>query len=106
MVNLVGKHRMPLLTLTGFIIEQIFDVAYNLNPPCTGSKDDEHRDFRYVNRLQALQLTHAIVPPTPTTAAAAIVGADIGRTIIFGGIACSFGSLACWAWVYILLAQG
>ncbi len=51
----------------------------------------------------ALQLTHAIVPPTPgPLAAAAIVGADIGRTIIFGGIACLFGSLACWAWgVYV-----
>jgi len=47
----------------------------------------------------ALQLTHAIVPPTPgPLAAAALVGADIGKTIIFGSIACLFGSLACWAW--------
>jgi GntP family gluconate:H+ symporter len=47
----------------------------------------------------ALQLTHAIVPPTPgPLAAAAIVGADIGKTIIFGGIACFFGSIAGWAW--------
>ena len=43
------------------------------------------------------------MPPTPgPLAAAAIVGADIGKTIIFGGIACLFGSLACWAWgVYV-----
>lgn len=47
----------------------------------------------------AIQLTHAIVPPTPgPLAAAALVGADIGKTIIFGGIACMMGSLSCWIW--------
>jgi GntP family gluconate:H+ symporter len=46
-----------------------------------------------------LQLTHAIVPPTPgPLAAAAIVGADIGATIVFGAIACLAGSLAAWIW--------
>ena len=51
----------------------------------------------------ALQLTHAIVPPTPgPLAAAALLGADIGKTIIFGSIACLFGSMSCWAWgVYV-----
>jgi GntP family gluconate:H+ symporter len=47
----------------------------------------------------ALQLTHAIVPPTPgPLAAAALLGADIGKTIIFGSIACLFGSISCWLW--------
>ena len=47
----------------------------------------------------ALQLTHAIVPPTPgPLAAAALLGADIGKTIIFGSLACLMGSLAAWMW--------
>ncbi len=47
----------------------------------------------------ALQLTHAIVPPTPgPLAAAALLGADVGKTIIFGGLACLIGSLAGWVW--------
>jgi gluconate:H+ symporter, GntP family len=52
-----------------------------------------------IGLVGALQLTHAIVPPTPgPLAAAALAGADIGKTIIFGGIACLFGSLASWIW--------
>ncbi len=105
MVNLVGSARMPLaLTLTGFIIGiAIFsDVAYVILNPLV------HFAARTMNvgiaamstgLVGALQLTHAIVPPTPgPLAAAALVGADIGKTIIYGGIACLFGSLACWAW--------
>ena len=38
-------------------------------------------------------------PPTPgPLAAAALVGADLGKTIVFGGFACLVGSLACWLW--------
>jgi GntP family gluconate:H+ symporter len=52
-----------------------------------------------IGLVGSLQLTHAIVPPTPgPLAAAALVGADIGKTIIFGGIACLVGSLAGWIW--------
>ena len=105
MVNLVGTHRMPLaLTLTGFIIGvAIFsDVAYViLNPLVHSASKTMNVGIAVMSTglVGALQLTHAIVPPTPgPLAAAAIVGADIGRTIIFGGIACLFGSLACWAW--------
>mgnify|MGYP003385574126 CR=1 FL=1 len=109
MVNLVGTHRMPLaLTLTGFIIGvAIFsDVAYViLNPLVHSASKTMNVGIAVMSTglVGALQLTHAIVPPTPgPLAAAAIVGADIGRTIIFGGIACLFGSLACWAWgVYV-----
>ena len=109
MVNLVGSKRMPLaLTLTGFIIGvAIFsDVAYViLNPLVHSAAKTMGVGIAVMSTglVGALQLTHAIVPPTPgPLAAAAIVGADIGQTIIFGGIACLFGSLACWAWgVYL-----
>lgn len=105
MVNLVGSNRMPLaLTLTGFIIGiAIFsDVAYViLNPLVHSAAKTMGVGIAVMSTglVGALQLTHAIVPPTPgPLAAAALVGADIGKTIIFGGIACLFGSLACWAW--------
>jgi GntP family gluconate:H+ symporter len=105
MVNLVGSKRMPLaLTLTGFIVGiAIFsDVAYViLNPLVHSAAKTMSMGIAAMSTglVGALQLTHAIVPPTPgPLAAAALVGADIGKTIIFGGIACLFGSLASWAW--------
>ncbi len=105
MVNLVGSNRMPLaLTLTGFIIGvAIFsDVAYViLNPLVHSAAKTMGVGIAVMSTglVGALQLTHAIVPPTPgPLAAAALVGADIGKTIIYGSIACLFGSLACWAW--------
>lgn len=109
MVNLVGSKRMPLaLTLTGFVIGvAIFsDVAYViLNPLVHSAARTMQVGIAVMSTglVGALQLTHAIVPPTPgPLAAAAIVGADIGATIIFGGIACLAGSLASWAWgVYV-----
>lgn len=105
MVRLVGSSRMPLaLTLTGFVIGiAIFsDVAYViLNPLVHSSARTMGVGIAVMSTglVGALQLTHAIVPPTPgPLAAAALVGADIGKTIVFGGIACLFGSLACWLW--------
>ena len=109
MVNLVGSKRMPLaLTLTGFIIGiAIFsDVAYViLNPLVHSAAKTMGVGIAVMSTglVGALQLTHAIVPPTPgPLAAAALLGADIGKTIIFGGVACFFGSLACWLWgIYV-----
>ena len=105
MVNLVGNQRMPLaLTLTGFIIGvAIFsDVAYViLNPLVHSAAKTMGVGIAVMSMglVGALQLTHAIVPPTPgPLAAAALVGADIGKTIIFGSVACLTGSLACWLW--------
>jgi len=109
MVDLVGTKRMPLaLTLTGFVIGvAIFsDVAFVILNPLVHSAArtmEVSIAVMATGLVGALQLTHAIVPPTPgPLAAAAIVGADIGTTILFGGIACLAGSLASWAWgVYV-----
>ena len=105
MVAAVGSRRMPLaLTLTGFILGiAIFsDVAYViLNPLVHSAAKAMSVPIAVMSTglVGALQLTHAIVPPTPgPLAAAALVGADIGKTIIFGGIACLVGSLASWIW--------
>jgi GntP family gluconate:H+ symporter len=104
-INTVGTKHIPLaLTITGFILGiAIFsDVAYIiLNPLVHASALATRTGIVTMSTglVGSLQLTHAIVPPTPgPLAAAAIVGADIGKTIIFGGLICIFGSLACWAW--------
>ncbi len=105
MVRVVGPARMPLaLTLTGFILGiAIFsDVAYVILNPLVHSAAKLMGvtiSVMSIGLVGSLQLTHAIVPPTPgPLAAAAIAGADIGKTIIFGGIACLFGSIAGWIW--------
>jgi len=105
MVNAVGSKRMPLaLTLTGFVLGvAIFsDVAYVILNPLVHSAAKVMGvtvGVMSIGLVGSLQLTHAIVPPTPgPLAAAALVGADIGRTIIFGGIACLAGSIAGWIW--------
>ncbi len=105
MVSAVGSKRMPLaLTLTGFVLGiAIFsDVAYVILYPLVHSAARMMGvtiSVMSIGLVGSLQLTHAIVPPTPgPLAAAAIVGADIGTTIIFGGIACLAGSLGSWVW--------
>ena len=105
MVRLVGAHRMPFaLTLTGFVLGvAIFsDVAYVILNPLVHSAAHAMGvsiGTMSIGLVGALQLTHAIVPPTPgPLAAAALVGADIGKTIIFGAIACLVGSVAGWVW--------
>ena len=105
MVRLVGPTRMPLaLTLAGFILGiAIFsDVAYVILNPLVHSAARTMGvgiSAMSTGLVGALQLTHAIVPPTPgPLAAAALLGADVGKTIIFGGLACLIGSLAGWVW--------
>ena len=105
MVSAVGSKRMPLaLTLTGFVLGiAIFsDVAYVILNPLVHSAArmmNVSISVMSIGLVGSLQLTHAIVPPTPgPLAAAALVGADIGKTIIYGGIACLAGSLASWVW--------
>ena len=105
MVRIVGASRMPLaLTLTGFVLGiAIFsDVAYVILNPLVHSAAKLMNvtiGVMSIGLVGALQLTHAIMPPTPgPLAAAALVGADIGKTIIFGAVACFAGSLASWVW--------
>jgi GntP family gluconate:H+ symporter len=105
MVQLVGARRMPFaLTLSGFILGiAIFsDVAYVILNPLVHSAAHAMGvgiGTMSIGLVGALQLTHAIVPPTPgPLAAAALVGADIGKTIIFGSIACLSGAVAAWIW--------
>ena len=105
LVRLLGRGRMPLaLTLAGFVlgVAVFSDVAYViLNPLVHSSAAAAGMGVAGMatGLVGALQLTHAIVPPTPgPLAAAALVGANLGKTIVFGGLACLAGSLASWLW--------
>lgn len=105
MVRVVGQKRMPLaLTLSGFVlgIAVFSDIAYVILNPLVHSAAalmNVSMTTMTSGLVGSLQLTHAIVPPTPgPLAAAAIVGADVGKIIIWGGLCCLVGSLASWAW--------
>ena len=105
MIRWVGEKRMPLaLTLSGFVIGlAIFsDVGYVILNPLVHSaaiSSGLNMSVMATGLVGAMQLTHAMVPPTPgPLAAVALVGADIGQVILYGGIATLIASLA--GWVY------
>ncbi|MFP3947812.1 MAG: GntP family permease, partial [Longimicrobiales bacterium] len=104
MIGWVGENRMPLaLTLSGFVIGiAIFsDVGYVILNPLVHSaalKTGLNMSVMSTGLVGAMQLTHAMVPPTPgPLAAVALVEADIGRVILFGSIATLVGAVAGWA---------
>ena len=109
MIRLVGEQRMPLaLTLSGFVIGlAIFsDVGYVILNPLVHSaalKSGLNMSVMATGLVGAMQLTHAMVPPTPgPLAAVALVGADVGRVILYGGLVTLVASLA--GWVYATVA--
>ncbi len=109
MIRMVGEHRMPLaLTLSGFIIGlAIFsDVGYVILNPLVHSaalKSGLNMSVMATGLVGAMQLTHAMVPPTPgPLAAAALVGADIGQVILYGGLVTLVASLAGWLYATVV----
>jgi gluconate:H+ symporter, GntP family len=108
MIRLVGQKRMPLaLTLSGWVIGiPIFsDVGYVILNPLVHSaalSSGLNMSVMATGMIGAMQLTHAMVPPTPgPLAAVAILGADMGRVIIFGCIISLVASFA--GWLYALV---
>lgn len=109
MIRLVGQRRMPLaLTLSGFVIGvAIFsDVGYVILNPLVHSaalNTGLNMSVMSTGLVGAMQLTHALVPPTPgPLAAVALVGADIGKVIFFGLIATLLASLAGWGFAMLV----
>ena len=108
MIRAVGKKRMPLaLTMSGFVIGlAIFsDVGYVILNPLVHSaatSSGVNMAVMATGLVGAMQLTHALVPPTPgPLAAVAIVGADLGLVILWGSLITLVASLA--GWVFALL---
>ena len=88
MVNLIGRRQMPLaLTLSGFVIGiAIFsDVGYVILNPLVHSAAltaGTNMGVMATGLVGAMQLTHALVPPTPgPLAAVALVKADLGKVV-------------------------
>ncbi|TCJ19858.1 GntP family permease [Rubrobacter taiwanensis] len=109
MVSFVGRRRMPLaLTLAGFVIGlAIFsDVGYVVLNPLVHSAAvaaGTNMSVMATGLVVSMQLTHAMVPPTPgPLAAIAVVGADIGRVILFGTIATFIGALASYVYARVV----
>jgi GntP family gluconate:H+ symporter len=107
MIRWVGEKRMPLaLTMSGWVIGiAIFsDVGYVILNPLVHSaalKSGVNMAVMATGLVGALQLTHAMVPPTPgPLAAVALVGADLGVVIFYGSLCTAVASLA--GWVFAL----
>ena len=107
MIRWVGEKRMSLaLTLSGWVIGiPIFsDVGYVILNPLVHSaaiKSGLNMAVMSTGLIGAMQLTHAMVPPTPgPLAAVAIVHADMGRVIVWG---CFISLIASFfGWLYAL----
>ena len=109
MIRWIGERRMPLaLTLSGFVIGlAIFsDVGYVILNPLVHSAAlaaGVNMSVMGTGLVGAMQLTHAMVPPTPgPLAAVALVGADLGKVILFGGLVTLIGSLAGWLYAQVV----
>ncbi len=109
MVNWVGRGRMPLaLTMSGFVIGiAIFsDVGYVILNPLVHSAaltTGTNMGIMATGLVGALQLTHALVPPTPgPLAAVALVKADLGKVVAFGTLVTFVGAIAGWIFAMIV----
>jgi GntP family gluconate:H+ symporter len=105
MIRWVGETRMPLaLTLSGWIIGiPIFsDVGYIILNPLVHSaaiRSGLNMSVMSTGLIGAMQLTHAMVPPTPgPLAAVAILHADMGRVILWGCFVSLIASFFGWAY--------
>ncbi len=112
MIGWVGRKRMPLaLTLSGFVIGiAIFsDVGYVILNPLVHSaalSTGTNMSVMATGLVGALQLTHALVPPTPgPLAAVALVGADLGTVIVLGSLVTLVASFAGWGYAMLVGAR-
>jgi GntP family gluconate:H+ symporter len=103
MIAWVGQKRMPLaLTMSGWVIGiAIFsDVGYVILNPLVHSaalKSGTTMSLMATGLVGSMQLTHAMVPPTPgPLAAVALVGADLGTVIVWGSVITFIASIAGW----------
>ncbi len=94
LINKFGKDRASwALGLAGFIVSipVFFDVGFIILVPLVYSlaKETKKSLLHYgIPLLAGLAVTHAFVPPTPgPVAVAQLVGADLGKVILFGIIA-------------------
>jgi GntP family gluconate:H+ symporter len=107
MIRWVGEKQMPLaLTLSGWLIGiPIFsDVGYVILNPLVHSaaiKSGLNMSVMSTGLIGSMQLTHAMIPPTPgPLAAVALVKADMGKVIVWGCLISIIASF--FGWLYAL----
>jgi GntP family gluconate:H+ symporter len=112
MIRWVGERRMPLaLTLSGWLIGiPIFsDVGYVILNPLVHSaaiKSGLNMSVMSTGLIGAMQLTHAMVPPTPgPLAAVALVKADMGKVILWGCFVSIIASIFGWLYAIVVGAR-
>ncbi len=105
MIGWVGEKRMSLaLTLSGWVIGiPIFsDVGYVILNPLVHSaaiRSGVNMSVMSTGLIGAMQLTHAMVPPTPgPLAAVALLHADMGKVIVWGCVVSIIASI--FGWLY------
>ena len=105
MIRWVGEKRMSLaLTLSGWVIGiPIFsDVGYVILNPLVHSaaiRSGVNMSVMSTGLIGAMQLTHAMVPPTPgPLAAVALLHADMGKVIVWGCFVSFIASF--FGWLY------
>ena len=109
MIQWVGHQRMPLaLTMSGWVIGiAIFsDVGYVILNPLVHSaalKSGTTMSVMATGLVGSMQLTHAMVPPTPgPLAAVALLGADLGTVIVYGSVITLIASIAGWLFALVV----
>ena len=109
MIRWVGEARMPLaLTMSGWVIGiAIFsDVGYVILNPLVHAaalNSGASMSTMATGLVGAMQLTHALVPPTPgPLAAVALVGADLGTVIVYGCLITFVASIAGWMYALVI----
>jgi GntP family gluconate:H+ symporter len=109
MIRWVGHQRMPLaLTMSGWVIGiAIFsDVGYVILNPLVHSaalKSGTTMSAMATGLVGAMQLTHAMVPPTPgPLAAVALLQADLGAVIFYGSVVTFVASIAGWLFAMVV----
>jgi len=107
LIRWVGEKRMSLaLTLSGWVIGiPIFsDVGYVILNPLVHSaaiRSEVNMGVMSTGLIGAMQLTHAMVPPTPgPLAAVALLKADMGSVILWGCFVSVIASF--FGWLYAL----
>jgi GntP family gluconate:H+ symporter len=109
MIGWVGEKRMSLaLTLSGWVIGiPIFsDVGYVILNPLVHSaaiRSGLNMSVMSTGLIGAMQLTHAMVPPTPgPLAAVALLHADMGKVIVWGCFVSFIASFFGWIYAHIV----
>lgn len=111
-INLVGEKRSALaMALSGYVISiPVFsDSALVILSPLVralSAKTKIPRGVLAVSLCAGLLATNVFFPPTPgPLAAAGLLGIDVGRVMIYGGIVALVYALSGWAYAQIVLAK-